>query len=1205
MSSQLQQALSAIQAGDKTTGQNLITRILIEDPNNEEAWLLLSEINSEDRLYSLEQVLRINPNNENARRRLLALEDQESTESRPTQSPQPSREPLNSNAGHSLLNGDHGERSDVAGAEPVSTPEDFIFSKDDHQPQKSFTPSLDRWEHLFKSEREVIEQFNSIVEELLRICQHSDVDLEKPKSDLDFAKRIFEQAQEDRKGSNAFLAPAVRAAAVIGEAMLDGENHEETFWVANTFSEMCKILLARNRTKYESFSERLLVVGLEAIRRSWLLGASDHIDAEQESEATILRERLFKVAEHSQWTFFHNSSGEFRRNWRPDEAMAERVVNETVAAHFDARLRFLLRHDRPKVREFVTSSMPAIYKLELAEGWSGKRAEWEELLTNAGYEDVIRLLRDMGDLISIDELGQLSPERLEDVKRALNNNDLKRVRGLLEESSNEIKTYLYSEAQNRLEYREPPRVITQEKSLIWKFKKAHSLAATKDPDRLQKALGLFQDLWQRDIANLKLRDWVAYLQARTGNLPAAEQMLTQIRKRRDDKHNFTTDWNLAVLAYDRKDERDAYNYLLPLLAKEGVDEDLVIVLLALSLKLGDSDRFLTIIPRTLSLRFHPLAIVVACDTSQESQAQEFLADFLRQTDWHLPPVSKHIDGYQALDQVVNRAIVEGQLDQVITWLEARINLSKSWVAQYLVLARVLEQERQDIDGAFKVLRGCLHLRKQDQYRLDEGYRDLLELSKRSDRDDLGRKTFQMASRAGVSMTLLDSFNKWRPESLDEPEVSDLPEPTPQIPGTRDLPLVAPLSDPDLAERLVWVTARLSNVRSVDSYTREIQAIRQFSGVLQEISPQESGRAAELVQNISNVIEAFSQTTPGDHDSRQVLYDRATGFEDRLKQLLKSGALTSRLADVLTPYQVALHRVMGDLSRQAGVGPLIQVGVENTFVSSETERSTIVLRVKNESERPATDVWIELMVEDATVTVTGKRDRKIASLDPHQSELLSFPIELHKRTETADAMVVDISVIASAEGFPNVDLGITKRRIAFKAIAEIIGFEEIPKLFQSGKPLIPSEPDLFQGRTDILKKIKNSFFGGVQRERYFLDGIRRAGKTSILNFLPLHLPDHVVPVHVNLDKFALQGPIDSGAVLRQICSLTCNSVAEFAEGTMPELLPELDLFKKAPGECFDNFLSAFQRLLPGRIPFLMIDEFQDLLKSVAQSGSGQE
>ena len=799
------------------------------------------------------------------------------------------------------------------------------------------------------------------------------------------------------RSTNVFLAPAVKAAPAIAKALLKDKRYKEAFWTGNSFAEVGKILVARSRDRYQDVFESLLLIAFCAASRSWLSKDRRKSASDQKGEIILLRRHLEALSKDALGTYFKNREGKFLRTGQPDEALADCLINEALARHFDARLRFLLRDDRTRVKNYITINMPLIYKLELADEWASTREEWKQLLIQAGFEDVIRLMKDMGDLVIPNEVGQLSIERLEDVRRALDSSDFKRIRDLLRESADETKSYLYREAQERLDYREPPQVSLPDKRLHWKFQEVAKLAATDDPDRLRKAMSLAQDVWQQNIANFKLRDWVAYLQAKTGNRPAAEQMLENIRKRRSAKNNFVTDWNLAVLAYDRKDEAAAYQLLVPLLDREFGDEDLIVVLLALSLKLDDRERFLAIVPRTLSLRFHPLAIFIACEMGDDSRTQGLLADFLRQTDWEFPPVTQRFDNLQALKDVVNRAIVEGQIDQLVAWLEARIATTKGWVPNYLALARVLEVERGDVQRAFEVLRKRLLLRQKSQKQIDEACRDILELSKRAKRHDLGQQAYQMAVRAKANDALLRSFQQWAPKPEDDigeseqergDTVSVVPEPTPSS-------LVQSLFDPRLAERLVWVNARLTKVRNVVTYVNELGTIEEFSGLVAKISPQESDRVVELIQNVSNVIETFSQTKPEEHDARRVFYDRATGFEHRLVQLLDTGALSQRLADVITPYQMALRQVIGDLSRQAGIGPMVQAAIENPFISLETGRSTLVLRITNESERPANDVAIELMVQDPLISVIGRRDCKIASLQTHQSELLNFPIQINR------------------------------------------------------------------------------------------------------------------------------------------------------------------------------------------------------------------
>ena len=63
MSDLLQEALSAEQRGDFALAKQLLSQALIEDPNNETAWMLMADAVDDLRLRRncLERVLAINP----------------------------------------------------------------------------------------------------------------------------------------------------------------------------------------------------------------------------------------------------------------------------------------------------------------------------------------------------------------------------------------------------------------------------------------------------------------------------------------------------------------------------------------------------------------------------------------------------------------------------------------------------------------------------------------------------------------------------------------------------------------------------------------------------------------------------------------------------------------------------------------------------------------------------------------------------------------------------------------------------------------------------------------------------------------------------------------------------------------------------------------------------------------------------------------
>jgi tetratricopeptide (TPR) repeat protein len=97
MSSQLHRAVELAQAGQRQEANQLLRQVVQSDPNNEVAWLWLASVAADHPEYvrALNEVLRINPNNQQAQRLLAEYQQQYSTPPPPTpyQSVSPAQPP--------------------------------------------------------------------------------------------------------------------------------------------------------------------------------------------------------------------------------------------------------------------------------------------------------------------------------------------------------------------------------------------------------------------------------------------------------------------------------------------------------------------------------------------------------------------------------------------------------------------------------------------------------------------------------------------------------------------------------------------------------------------------------------------------------------------------------------------------------------------------------------------------------------------------------------------------------------------------------------------------------------------------------------------------------------------------------------------------------------------------------------------------------
>lgn len=76
MSNKLQQAIKAINLGDKSTGQKLLAEVLKSEPQSEDAWLWMAKVvtSVEQRKKCLEQVMKLNPDNKEAQQEMRRLQ---------------------------------------------------------------------------------------------------------------------------------------------------------------------------------------------------------------------------------------------------------------------------------------------------------------------------------------------------------------------------------------------------------------------------------------------------------------------------------------------------------------------------------------------------------------------------------------------------------------------------------------------------------------------------------------------------------------------------------------------------------------------------------------------------------------------------------------------------------------------------------------------------------------------------------------------------------------------------------------------------------------------------------------------------------------------------------------------------------------------------------------------------------------------------
>ncbi|MEM8807510.1 MAG: AAA family ATPase, partial [Cyanobacteria bacterium P01_G01_bin.38] len=149
-------------------------------------------------------------------------------------------------------------------------------------------------------------------------------------------------------------------------------------------------------------------------------------------------------------------------------------------------------------------------------------------------------------------------------------------------------------------------------------------------------------------------------------------------------------------------------------------------------------------------------------------------------------------------------------------------------------------------------------------------------------------------------------------------------------------------------------------------------------------------------------------------------------------------------------------------------------------------------------------------------------------------------------------------------------------------------QEIESPYIVGIPLTQQQ-DVFVGRQDVSAQIERL----LKEKRYsslLLYGQRRMGKTSLLNNLGRLLPNHIVPLFIDL-----QGPTsksrDHEGFLYNLARGMVHSAKQYRNLTLPPLSRETLAID--PFTAFDEWLDQVEALLSNRTALLTLDEFEAL------------
>lgn len=262
-------------------------------------------------------------------------------------------------------------------------------------------------------------------------------------------------------------------------------------------------------------------------------------------------------------------------------------------------------------------------------------------------------------------------------------------------------------------------------------------------------------------------------------------------------------------------------------------------------------------------------------------------------------------------------------------------------------------------------------------------------------------------------------------------------------------------------------------------------------------------------------------------------------------------------------------------------PLFTIDPQNN--SKMEKKDALFIEIYNKGKSTAEDVRVELNLHEYGMVI-GDRVKEIKSIYRNDMAPLRFDCEMYSEGEFPVEIIMEYK-----------DLKGNKNRRVEPLVLKIAGREKPFKRLVDPYSLraVVHKKDFF-GRKKLLEKIADNFSGDSNNNILVLHGVRRVGKTSILNYLSYVFDENYVLININLETY--RGPQSTQWL---IYNAFVEPIIETLEDMGISMNPySIDDFKEEPMFQFRSFVKRVLKKLEGKKLIMMFDEFEVLIEGVA-------
>jgi len=830
---------------------------------------------------------------------------------------------------------------------------------------------------------------------------------------------------------------------------------------------------------------------------------------------------------------------------------------------FDEQRKKLKQEDPTSITDFLTCNFRKIWEMDI----NAREKKKEEWLQDA--KDYCPNILDIA--LNRDAIHSLNKPVLMEIERLGKNKNYAKIVELLRPLAEQGKQILISPLEKELAFKWPGKPPGTKQVTV---KPQCEIAYAQYKKRnYEGAIKSFDEVLNRDPMNSTVLEWRGYLNARSEHYSEAERDLGILERRKMGSN--VIKWNLMCVHYKQKKYQRAFRELSGIKSPESKR-----LLQGLAIHAGESEYIISDIISELDLRILGLGFVMAYDKVNLPQAESYLSKIIslgqRLIDDFQPfPENEPLDE-EDVARTLSYFTRYELFEEGIRHFSARIsNRQKGWhiykaFGCLCELAGKINDAYDCYSNFFKTIIGIAGLK----YLKYVALRELLDLCVRHDKLHEEGKTLLADYGYLISEEELSDIS----ESISKHEKKSILE---DKNGEIKIEVEEKQKDESEIEadaKINYLNSRLADLTTPGQVKGRKEKLTEYCSNIRIVYNSQIG--GEIASSTEQIIELLCAYADRKQDEGSInLINEADSIYYKLIEKVRS---LGQEAEIKLQLIKRLGTCIGQAQRRLETAPEPKIKILNPSLAPDLVPTSLVIEILNPSEHYIENLLLELKFEAGIFESLGSEKVQLRSIPPQESEVVKFPI-LRVKENNEESFCLTYKFRSREKEHAS---KLLKFKIPTKA------FNDIPSRYIHGRELFLSDHLNFHGREDDIQNFLK-FLPPLGQGRFiFLDGLRRVGKTSLINFLLPLLPENLAPVNITTDEISTKS--GTSDFLYEICERIARVLSDDKDVKPPSTKSEFD---QNPAKAFKDCLENFNELYPDRKILLILDEFQDIVKSI--------